>query len=251
MSGHSKWATIHRQKEITDAKRGAVWTKITNAIIVAVRETGIGDPDSNFKLRMAMDKGRSANMPNENVKRAIEKGLGAGGNGEQWEEITYEGFGPQGVAVMAEVTTDNNKRSAQEIKNYLEKSGGKLVGPGGVAFQFKRVGMIVINNPGNADETMLKLIDLGAEDVEEAVEVIEVYTMPENLEKVKQAILQAGYQINSFELAYKPTTLVAVSNIDAAQKVLGFIEGLEELSDVQKVFSNLDIPQEVANQIAG
>lgn len=245
MSGHSKWATIHRQKEITDAKRGAVWTKITNAIIVAVRETGIGDPDSNFKLRMAMDKGRAANMPNENIKRAIEKGLGASSSGEQWEEITYEGFGPHGVAIMVEVATDNNKRSAQEIKNYLEKGGGKLVGPGGVAFQFKRVGMLIIDNPGSAEETMLKLIDLGAEDVEEADGVIEIYTQPGDLETVKQAVLQAGYKINSFELVYKPTTVVTINDKEEAQKVLSFIEGLEELSDVQKVFSNLDIPQEV------
>lgn len=251
MSGHSKWATIHRQKEITDAKRGAVWTKITNAIIVAVRETGIGDPDSNFKLRMAIDKGHAANMPNENIKRAIEKGLGAGTSGEQWEEITYEGFGPQGIAVMVEVTTNNNKRSVQEVKNYLDKNGGKLVGPGGVAFQFKRVGLIVIDNPGNSEETMLKLIDLGAEDVEEAGSVIEIYTQPGDLETVKQAVIQAGYKVNSFELAYKPTTVVTVNDGASAQKVLSFIEGLEELSDVQKVFSNLDIPQEVANQIAG
>lgn len=245
MSGHSKWATIHRQKEITDAKRGAAWTKITNAIIVAVRETGIGDPESNFKLRMAIDKGRAVNMPNENVKRAIERGLGTGGSGEQWEEITYEGFGPQGVAVMIETTTDNNKRTGQEIKNYLERAGGKLVGPGGVAFQFKQLGMIVIDNPGDSEEAILKIIDLGAEDVEEAGRVIEIYTPTDNLENLKRAILQAGYQVNSFELVFKPISTVSIADKETAQKVLNFLEGLEELPDVQKVFSNLDIPQEV------
>lgn len=243
MSGHSKWATIHRQKEITDAKRGAAWTKITNAIIVAVRETGIGDPESNFKLRMAIDKGRAVNMPNENVKRAIERGLGGGGASEKWEEITYEGFGPSGVAVMIETTTDNNKRTGQEIKNYLERAGGKLVGPGGVAYQFQRVGLLIIDNPGNSEETILKLIDLGADDVEEAGDSIEIYTAPENLETMKREVIQAGYPVKSFELIYKPTTTVAIGDKETAQKILNFVDGLEELGDVQKVFANFELTE--------
>lgn len=241
MSGHSKWATIHRQKEITDAKRGSAWTKITNAIIVAVRETGIGDPESNFKLRMAIEKGRTVNMPNENIKRAIDKGMGAGGSGEKWEEITYEGFGPSGVAVMVEATTDNNKRTVQEIKNYLERAGGKLVGTGGVAYQFQQKGFIIIDKPTNSEEAILSIIDMGADDVVEEEDGIEVYTEPSKLEEVKKLLIAAGYTIKSFELMMKPINFVKIEGEESAKKIMSFIEGLEELNDVQKVFANFEL----------
>jgi YebC/PmpR family DNA-binding regulatory protein len=240
MSGHSKWATIHRQKEITDAKRGSAWTKITNAIIVAVRETGIGDPESNFKLRMAIEKGRTVNMPNENIKRAIDKGMGAGGSGEKWEEITYEGFGPSGVAVMIEATTDNNKRTVQEIKNYLDKAGGKLVGSGGVSFQFQQKGLIIIDKPANSEEAILSIIDMGADDVIEEEDGIEVYTDPSQLEEIKKQLIVAGHKIKSFELIMKPINFVKIEGEESGQKILSFIERLEELNDVQKVFSNFE-----------
>jgi YebC/PmpR family DNA-binding regulatory protein len=249
MSGHSKWATIHRQKEITDAKRGQTWTKITNSILVAVRATGITDPEKNFKLRLAIDKAREANMPKENIARAIERASGVGSEGEQkWEEVTYEGFGPGGISLIIQAVTDNNKRTVQDVKNYLERGGGKLVGPGSVAFQFKQCGLIVLDKPVNSEEAILKIIDLGADDVEEVPEAIEVYTPPDKLEEFKNALSQAGFIVKSYELTMKPITPLVISDPETAKRVLSFMDGLEELNDVQKVFSNFEISDELANQ---
>ncbi|PJE67504.1 YebC/PmpR family DNA-binding transcriptional regulator [Candidatus Shapirobacteria bacterium CG10_big_fil_rev_8_21_14_0_10_40_9] len=248
MSGHSKWATIHRQKETTDAKKGLAWTKVANAIIVAVRQTGITDPEKNFKLRLAIEKGRALNMPKENIERAIFRGGGEAGKGKI-EEVTYEGFGPEGIAIVCETATDNKQRTAQEIKNIFERGGGKLVGPGSVSFLFEKTALITLEKPQNPQESILSIIDLGAEDVEEVADAIEVYTKVENLEEMKKKLTEAGFKISNFEITMKPKTTVPISDKETAQKVLDFLEKIEEQPDVQKVFANFDIPVELVNQL--
>ena len=244
MSGHSKWATIHRQKETTDAKRGQGFTKISSAIIVAIRSGGgVTDPDKNFKLRLAIEKGRAINMPKENVERAITRAAG-GGEGGGFEEITYEGYGPGGVAIMIEAATDNKNRTVQELKNIFERGGGTLASQGAVAYQFSPKGLITVAKTGNSEETILKIIDLGVEDVEEEEDAIEVYTKPEELEQVRVKLQQSGFEIKSFELTMKPNTVVPIVEKDTASKVLALMERLEEHNDVQRVFANFDIPQD-------
>ncbi|MFZ5366279.1 MAG: YebC/PmpR family DNA-binding transcriptional regulator [Patescibacteria group bacterium] len=243
MSGHSKWATIHRQKEVSDAKRGQAWTKVTNAIIVAVRQSGITDPEQNFKLRLAIEKARSLNMPKENIERAIARGSGETGKGK-FEEVVYEGFGPAGIAIIVEAATDNKQRTAQEIKNIIERGGGKLVGPGSVSYLFEKTALITLEKPQNPEEAILSIIDLGAEDVEEAQDAIEVYTKVENLEEMKKSLLEKGFKILGFELTMRPKTEVPIQDKETCQKVLTFMEKIEEQPDVQKIFANFDIPQE-------
>lgn len=242
MSGHSKWATIHRQKETTDAKKGLAWTKVANAIIVAVRQTGITDPEKNFKLRLAIEKARALNMPKENIERALRRAQGK--QEGKIEEVTYEGFGPEGIAIIVETATDNKQRTAQEIKNIFERGGGKLVGPGSVSYLFEKTALITLEKPQNPQESILSIIDLGVEDVEEAQDAIEVYTKIENLEEMKKKLTEAGFKISNFEITMKPKTTVPISDKETCQKVLDFLEKIEEQEDVQKVFANFDIPQE-------
>ncbi len=243
MSGHSKWATIHRQKEATDAKKGLAWTKAANAIIVAVRQTGITDPEKNFKLRLAIEKAKALNMPKENIERAIARGSGETERGKI-EEVVYEGFGPEGIAVICEAATDNTKRTAQEIKNIFEKGGGKLAGPGSVSFLFEKSALLILEKPQNLEEVILKLIDLGAKDIEEAPDAIEVYTEVGKLEELKSKISEEGFKILSFEITMKPKSTVQVFDKEKVQRILNFMDKLEEHPDVQRVFANFDIPQE-------
>jgi len=249
MSGHSKWATIHRQKEATDQKRGQLFTKIANAIIVAVREgKGITDPELNFKLRLALEKAREVNMPKENIQRAIDRAVGAGG-GEALEEVTYEGYGPGGVAVMIEAATDNRQRTVQEIKNIFDRAGGSLGSPGAVSFLFKKVGLVVVEKGEDAQQTTLKLIDLGADDIEEVEDGIEVYVEPEKLEEIKKKIAQANLNIKKSELMSKPNNFVQISDPKVAQRVLNLVEKLDSQQDVLKVYANFDIPTEVLEKV--
>lgn len=249
MSGHSKWATIHRQKEVNDAKRGQVFTKLAVAITAAVKTGGgIGNPDKNFKLRLAIEKARSLNMPKDNIQRAIDRATGAGGGGD-WEDILYEGYGPNGIAVMIEASTDKRTRTAQEVKTTMEKSGGTLAGPGAVAYQFERKGLITLSKPAKIEEAILQIIDLGASDVEEAINAIEVYTEPDKLEELKTELQKVGFNPVSFEIIMKPKTTVVINDIAAAEKVVNFVEKLEELPDVQKIYSNFDISEEIAKQL--
>ena len=241
MSGHSKWSTIHRQKEVVDAKRGQVFTKLGNAITVAVRAGGgITDPSTNFKLRLAIEKAKQLNMPKDNIERAVARG-GGGAGGGNWEEVTYEGYGPGGIAVVIEAATDNKQRTAQEIKNLMERAGGRLAGPGAVAFQFERMGLLTLTKPENAEEAILQIIDLGAEDVEEAPDAIEVYTRPESLEEIKNKLQEAGFTVSRFEIALRPKTTIVISDQGQAKKVLSFMEKIEDQVDVQRVFANFDI----------
>jgi len=245
MSGHSKWSTIKRQKESKDAHRGQVFTKLGKAITVAVHAGGgIGDPEKNFKLRLAIEKARSLNMPKDTIQRAISRGTG-GKEGGDWSEITYEGYGPEGVAVIIEVATDNKNRTTSEIKNFFERGGGSITGPGAVSFQFKKSGLITLEKSNSVDEQILNLIDLGAEEVEEANDVIEVYTKPEQTHEIRNKIQQAGFKVLSEEIMMQPVNWVKIQEKSKAEKVLKFMEGLEEHDDVQRVYTNFDISEEI------
>lgn len=245
MSGHSKWSTIKRQKESKDAHRGQIFTKLGNAITVAVRAGGgIGDPEKNFKLRLAMEKARSLNMPKDTIQRAVKRGMGSKEGGD-WSEIVYEGYGPEGMAVMVEAATDNKNRTTSEIKNLFERGGGSLTSPGAVSFQFKKSGLITVEKTSNVDEQILNLIDLGAEEVEEASDVIEIYIKPEQTHEMRNKIERAGFKVLSEELIMQPVNWVKIEEKSKAEKVLKFMEGLEEHDDVQKVYANFDIPDEV------
>jgi len=250
MSGHSKWSTIKRQKGANDARRGALFTKVAREIMVAARAGG-GDPDANFRLRLAMDKARSVNMPLDNIKRAIDKATGAG-EGEQFEEILYEGYGPGGVAVLVEAATDNRNRTAADVRSIFTKAGGQLAGTGAVAWQFEPRGLITVAADGNdPDSVALAAIDAGADDVDTSdAERVEVYTSPSDLERVRKALDQAGIPIENAENAMVAKQHVELDGNRARQN-LRLIEMLEDLDDVQRVTANFEIPEEIFAEVAG
>jgi YebC/PmpR family DNA-binding regulatory protein len=250
MSGHSKWSTIKRAKGVTDAKRSAVFTKVTREIMVAAR-TGGGDPDANFRLRLAMDKARGVNMPLDNIKRAIDKATGSG-EGEEFEEIVYEGYGPGGVALLVEAATDNRNRTAADVRSIFTKAGGSLAGSGAVAWQFEPRGLIGVKSNGrDPDELALAAIDAGAEDVDTSdSERVEVYTQPADLQRVRAALDSAGIAVDSAENAMVAKSQVEV-DANRARQNLRLIELLEELDDVQRVTANFDIPEELFAEVAG
>lgn len=252
MSGHSKWAQIKRQKGVSDVKKGLAFTKFSKAISIAVREGGgIGDPSQNFKLRLIIEKAREVNMPKENIERAIQRAVGKM-SGEGLEEATYEGFGPGGIAVIVEAATDNKLRTSQEIKNIFDKNGGTLGNPGAVSYQFQSKGLVNVKKNGKTtDDIFLIAADAGAQDVEEAGDEVLVYTKPEELAKVKDALIKSGLAVDNFELTKKPIVTVAIDNVETAQKIITFIEKLEALDDVQKVYSNFDIPDDILKQLGG
>lgn len=246
MSGHSKWSTIKRQKGAADIKRGQTFTKVANAITIAVKQGGSGDPDSNPRLRVAMDAAKAVNVPKENVQRAIDRGLGKIA-GQALEEVVFEGFGPSKVAFLVEGVTDNKLRILQEVKNLFERGGGSLAGQGSVAYMFDRIGEIrVIGGKRGVEEEMLELIDLGAKDVEDylqdGIQRYLVYVESPELNTMGTKLTQAGYGVEQAEVVYKPNTLVEIKDADAAKKVLEFAQKLEELDDIQKVYANFDIP---------
>lgn len=253
MSGHSKWSTIKRQKGVADIKRGQTFTKLANAITIAVKLGGSGDPESNPRLRVIMDAAKAVNMPKENVQRAIDRGLGKL-PGQTLEEVVYEGFGPAKVAFLVEGVTDNKLRTLQEVKNIFDRSGGSLAGQGSVSYMFDRKGEIKVESKGGSvEDEILELIDLGAEDVEdyidENIQKYLVYTEATNVSEVSNKITQAGYRVEFQELTFKPNTTIAISDAETAKKVLDFIEKLERSDDVQKVFANFDISDEVMTAI--
>ena len=246
MSGHSKWSTIKRHKGAADIKRGQTFTKLANAITIAVKLGGSGDPESNPRLRVVMDAAKAVNMPKENVQRAIDRGLGRL-PGQMLEEVTYEGFGPGKVAFLVEGVTDNKLRTLQEVKNIFERSGGSMAGQGSVSYMFDRKGEIKVKSKGGlVEDEILELIDLGAEDVEEFIEdnikKYLVYTESLELNTMGNKITQAGYEVELQELTKKPNILIPVKDGETAKKVLDFTQKLEELDDVQKVYANFDIP---------
>jgi YebC/PmpR family DNA-binding regulatory protein len=245
MSGHSKWKTIKRQKGVKDAKRGAIFTKHSNAITVAVKQGGnISDPEGNFKLRLAIESARADNMPKENIDRAIAKA--AGKEGVNLEEAVYEGFGPGGFSVVVEAFTDNKQRTVAEVKNAFEKNGGNMGAQGSVMYQFERKGIITIEKKEKSfDDIFAIAVDVGAEDVEEAGDEALIYSKPEDLAKVRTFLTGKGIAIQNAELIYNPVVLFPITDKIIAEKAVAFLEKLEELEDVQKVFANFDIPDAI------
>src|SRR5829696_4209196 len=249
MSGHSKWSTIKRQKGANDAKRGALFTKVAREISVAARQGG-ADPDANYRLRLAIEKARSVNMPADNIKRTIDKAIG-GGEGEQYEEIVYEGYGPGGVAVLVEAATDNRNRTAAEVRSIFAKTGGQLAGSGAVAWQFQARGLITVPRNGtDPDEVALAAIDAGAVDVDSESDPIEIYTEPADLEGVRKALDAAGINVEDAESAMLAKQTVNLE-VDQVRKALRMVDLLEDLDDVQRVTTNVDIPEEVLAELAG
>ncbi len=252
MSGHSKWSTIKRQKGANDAKRGALFTKVTREIMIAARQGG-GDLDANYRLRLAVEKARRPpiNMPADNIKRAIERASGAG-EADNYEEIVYEGYGPGGVAVLVEAQTDNRNRTAAEVRSMFTKAGGGLAGSGAVAWQFEPRGLITVARDGvDPDEVALAAIDAGAEDVDtEVVDQIEIFTAPGELETVRKALEATGYPVQSAESTMIAKTTVELDESKARQN-LRLVEQLEDLDDVQRVTANFDIPEDVFAEVAG
>ena len=240
MSGHSKWETIKRQKGANDAKRGAIFTKLGNAIAIAARSGA--DPDMNFALRMAMDKAKAANMPNANIQKAIDRGSGKLG-GEQIQEILYEGYGPGGVAVLVECATDNVNRTYPEVRLAFSKHGGNIAEKGAVAFQFERKGVIRVK--GSGDELMLTVLDSGAEDVTEEGEESIVYTNPKELASVRDKIKESGIEILEANLSFVPNSTVEVNDRETAGKIMRMMDALDDLDDVTTTHVNFDIPEEL------
>ena len=239
MAGHSKWANIKHKKARQDASRGKVFTKITREIIVAVRHGG-ADPDSNMQLRMALNKARAANMPNDNINRAISRAVGSS-ESDNLEEITYEGYGPGGVAVLLDILTDNRNRTAGEIRYIFSRKGGNLGETGCVAWMFKRKGLILVEK-GAADEEelMLAALEAGAEDVRDVGQGWEIVTAPEVLEQVKAALEESDVVLATAEITMLPDTLC-----EGPAEVLDLIDALEEHDDVQNVYTNWDMPEDL------
>ncbi len=245
MSGHSKWSTIKRQKGAADQKRGQAFSKLSNAITIAVKQGGgITDPESNFKLRLAVDKAKAANMPKDNIDRAIAKGAGAG-DGIVLEEVVYEGFAPGGVAIIVEAVTDKNQRTVAEVKNIFDKNGGSFGNPGSVAYLFSHMGELVVQKNGKSMDEILNIaLELGAEDVEEEGESVVISTSVTDFQAVKKGIESAGLVIENAEIVYKPNTTIEVSDTQVQNRVMNLLEKLEEHDDVQSVYSNADFVQQ-------
>jgi YebC/PmpR family DNA-binding regulatory protein len=244
MSGHSKWSTIKRKKGAADAKRGALFGKLSRAITVAAREGG-GDPEMNAGLSLAISKAKDANMPNDNIQRAIDKGTGAGAEAETFERITYEGYAPGGVAVLVEVLTDNRNRAASDVRYLFSKNGGKLGTSGSVAYLFERKGVILIP-AGNVDEDELMelALEAGAEDVQTSESDYRVVSAPEDFTDVRDALREAGFEFENAEITMQPQNSVDL-DASTARQTLRLIDALEENDDVQEVYANFDISDEV------
>lgn len=243
MSGHSKWSQIKRQKGASDVKRGQTFTKLSNAITLAVKQSGgVSDPDQNFKLRLIIEKARSVNMPKENIERAIKRALGKEEN--DLLEVMYEGFGPEGIAIIIDAVTDNKLRTTSEIKNIIDKSGGAFGKPGSVSYQFEKKGQIVCSSfsDKSMDEIFLDAADCGAEDIIQEENRVIVFTKTEDLTKVRNELLAKNISIEESSLVWKPTVCSEVTE-ETAGRIAIFIDKLESLNDVQKVYTNVVVKE--------
>jgi YebC/PmpR family DNA-binding regulatory protein len=250
LSGHSKWSSIKHKKGAADAKRGKLFSKLARAIIVAAKEGG-PDPTNNLSLQNAIEKARSYSMPKDNIERAIAKGAGEGADGDAFETVVYEGYGPEGVAVVVEALTDNRNRTASDIRHAFTKHGGSLGTTGAVLWQFERRGVVVVPAEGaDEEELFLAAADAGAEDVEADGDIFQVTSAPETLAAVREAIEAAGFRVDSAELSMMPKTTVAVEDESAAKSVMRLIDALEDNDDVQDVYANFDIPEQVLEAVA-
>ncbi len=250
MSGHSKWSSIKHKKGAADAKRGKLFSKLSRAIIVAAREGG-PDPSTNLALQNAIEKARSYSMPKDNIERAIARGSGTGADSQAFETVTYEGYGPNGVAIFVEALTDNRNRTAADVRHVFTKHDGSLGGAGSVAWLFERKGVVLVPADGvDEDELTLTAAEAGAEDVGLDGSSYEVTSAPEDLSAVREAIEAAGLPVEAAQLTMVPKTTVEVEDEGAAKKILHLMDALEESDDVQDVYSNFDIPERVLETVA-
>jgi YebC/PmpR family DNA-binding regulatory protein len=249
MSGHSKWSTIKHKKGAADAKRGKLFTKLSKAIIVAAKEGG-PDPAGNLSLQNAVEKAKSYSMPKDTIERAIARGAGTDADAAAYETILYEGYGPDGVAVLVEALTDNRNRTASDVRHLFSKHGGNLGTTGAVAWLFERRGIVLVDGTADEDELTLAAAEGGADDVELDGTVYEVSAAPEALSAVREAIEEAGFEVQSAELTMIPKTTVQVAEEASAKKLIRLIEALEDLDDVQDVSANFDIPEQVLEAVA-
>ena len=250
MSGHSKWSSIKHKKGAADAKRGKLFSKLSRAIIVAAREGG-GDPAANLALQNAIEKARSYSMPKDNIERAIARGSGADADQADFETVVYEGYGPSGVAVIVEALTDNRNGTASDVRHLFAKNDGNLGGSGAVAWLFERRGIVLVGTDGvDEDELTLAAAEGGADDVAVDGSTYHVVSAPESLSSVRQAIEDAGIPVESAELSMVPKTTVEVADESSAKKVLRLIDQLEENDDIQDVYANFDIPEQVLEAVA-
>ena len=250
MSGHSKWSTIKHKKGAADAKRGQLFTKLSKAIIVAAKEGG-PDPAGNLSLQNAIEKAKSYSMPKDTIERAIARGAGTDADAAAYETIVYEGYGPEGVAVLVEALTDNRNRTASDVRHLFTKHGGNLGTTGAVAWLFERRGIVLVEGDGvDEDELTLAAAEGGADDVDRDGSVFQVSSSPEALMAVREAIEATGIEVQSAELSMVPKTTVEVAEEASAKKLIRLIEALEENDDVQDVFTNFDIPEHVLEAVA-
>jgi YebC/PmpR family DNA-binding regulatory protein len=248
MSGHSKWSTIKRKKGAADAKRGKIFTKLIREIATAAKMGG-GDPDANPRLRLSIDKARSANMPKDNIQRAIQKGIG-GGEDAAYEEVIYEGYGPGGTAVLLEVLTDNRKRTVSEVRHVFSKNGGNLGSTGCVAYLFEKKGIVSVALEGTDLDSLIEVaLEAGALDVLESDDSLEVVTAPSDFDTVKAALVDASFAVSSAAVQMEPTTSVELEGKDA-ESMLRLADALEDLDDIQAVYANFDISDEAMANFA-
>jgi YebC/PmpR family DNA-binding regulatory protein len=249
MSGHSKWSTIKRKKGAADAKRGKIFTKLIREIATAARIAG-GDTGSNPRLRMAVDKARAANMPKDNIERAIKKGLGAT-EGDTYDEAVYEGYGPGGTAIYVETLTDNKNRTVSELRHILTKYGGNLGSSGCVAYLFEKKGVVNFDREGiDLDALLEAALDAGAEDVDEGADSVDVLSQPGDFEAVRDALAERGFRPASAQISMRPSSVVELQGKEA-ETMLRVADALEDLEDVQNVYANFDISEEEMARIAG
>lgn len=249
MSGHSKWANIKRKKEKTDAQKGKIFTKLGREIIVAVR-SGSSDPANNFRLKIAIDNAKAANMPNDNIKRAIQKGAGAG-EGDNFEELRYEGYGPGGAAVMVDILTDNRNRTAGEMRHIFTKNGGNLGETGSVNWMFNEKGQLTIPQEDlelSEDELMMMALEAGAEDIGSDGENYLVYTATEDLGVVQQALLEQKVPVSEAIVSQIPQNTLEISDPEQAQKMIRLIDALDEHDDVQGVYTNFELADSLSDE---
>ena len=249
MSGHSKWASIKHKKAIVDSRRGQQFTKLARAITVAARDGG-GDPSANAALENAIAKAKAASMPKDNIERAIAKGTGEGGEADAIETVLYEGYGPGGVAILVEALTDNRNRTGADVRHAFSKHGGNLGEPGSVAYLFEKKGTIAIDAARYTEDDLMVAVEAGAEDISADEDVFEVVTQLADFAAVRGALEEAGIELESSELAYRPKSLVPIDESQTV-RLMKLIDVLDELDDVDEVYANFDAPSDVLERVAG
>ena len=249
MAGHSKWAGIKHKKAIVDARRGKLFTKLARAITVAAKEGG-GDPEGNPALALAVQKAKDASMPKDNIERAIAKGTGGGADADALEAVMYEGYGPGGVAIMVEATTDNRNRTGSEVRHLFSKHGGNLGEPGSVAYLFDKKGVLVVDGDRYTEDDLMPAVDAGAEDIQMDADVFEVLTEPADLARVRAALVEAGIEVEEAEVSQRPKSVVPLDE-EGALKLMRLVDALEEQDDVDTVHANFDVDADVLERVAG